>query len=193
MNAIQELCNHHNALLIVDEVQTGIARTGKMFGFEHFGVQPDIIGLAKAMGGGFPVGAMVCSENVAETMSYGDHGSTYGGNPLACAASLASLNTILDEKFTEQAAEKGDFLKKKIKDLSTDVSEIVDIRGQGLMIGVELSFGGRPVVEQMMHQGVLSNCTQGNVMRLVPPLVVTEEDLSTLAEVLISAIKKSSP
>ena len=193
MNAIQELCNHHNALLIVDEVQTGIARTGKMFGFEHFGVQPDIIGLAKAMGGGFPVGAMVCSENVAETMSYGDHGSTYGGNPLACAASLASLNTILDEKFTEQAAEKGDFLKKKIKDLSTDVSEIVDIRGQGLMIGVELSFEGRPVVEQMMHQGVLSNCTQGNVMRLVPPLVVTEEDLSTLAEVLISAIKKSSP
>lgn len=193
MNAIQELCNHHDALLIVDEVQTGIARTGKMFGFEHFGVQPDIIGLAKAMGGGFPVGAMVCSENVAETMSYGDHGSTYGGNPLACAASLASLNTILDEKFTEQAAEKGDFLKKKIKDLSTDISEIVDIRGQGLMIGVELSFEGRAVVEKMMHQGVLSNCTQGNVMRLVPPLVVTEEDLSTLAEVLISAIKKSSP
>lgn len=193
MNAIQELCNHHDALLIVDEVQTGIARTGKMFGFEHFGVQPDIIGLAKAMGGGFPVGAMVCRNKIAETMSYGDHGSTYGGNPLACAASLAALNTVIDENLTEQAAEKGDYLKKKIKDLSTNVSEIVDIRGQGLMIGVELSFEGRPVVEQMMHQGILSNCTQGNVMRLVPPLVVTEEDLSTLAEVLISAIKKSSP
>ena len=193
MNAIQELCNHHDALLIVDEVQTGIARTGKMFGFEHFGVQPDIIGLAKAMGGGFPVGAMVCRNKIAKTMSYGDHGSTYGGNPLACAASLAALNTVIDENLTEQAAEKGDFLKKKIKNLSTNVSEIVDIRGQGLMIGVELSFEGRPVVEQMMHQGVLSNCTQGNVMRLVPPLVVTEEDLSTLAEVLITAIKKSSP
>ncbi len=193
MDLIQQLCNHHNALLIVDEVQTGIARTGKMFGFDHYGVQPDIIGMAKAMGGGFPIGAMVCSNNVAETMSYGDHGSTYGGNPLACAASLAALNTVVDENLTEQAAEKGNFLKQKIKDLSTDVSEITDIRGRGLMIGVELSFEGRPVVEEMMHQGVLSNCTQGNVMRLVPPLVIKEEGLSTLAAVLISAIKKTSP
>ena len=193
MDAIQKFCDHHNALLIVDEVQTGVARTGKMFGFEHYEVEPDIIGMAKAMGGGFPIGAMVCRKKIAETMSYGDHGSTYGGNPLACAASLAALNTVIDENLTEQSAEKGDFLKKKINDLSTDVSEIVDIRGQGLMIGVELSFEGRPVVEQMMHQGVLSNCTQGNVMRLVPPLVTTKEDLSTLAEVLITAIKKSSP
>ncbi|WP_445664741.1 aspartate aminotransferase family protein [Fodinibius sp. AD559] len=193
MDTIQELCDQHNALLIVDEVQTGVARTGKMFGFEHYGVQPDIIGMAKAMGGGFPIGAMVCSDNVAETMSYGDHGSTYGGNPLACVASLAALNTVLDENLTEQAAKKGNFLKHKIEDLSTDISEIVDIRGRGLMIGVELSFEGREVVEEMMHQNVLSNCTQGNVMRLVPPLVINEEGLSTLAEVLISAIKKTSP
>lgn len=193
MDAIQQLCTHHNALLIVDEVQTGIARTGKMFGFEHYGIQPDIIGMAKAMGGGFPIGAMVCSATIAETMSYGDHGSTYGGNPLACSASLAALHTVLDENLADQAAEKGDFLKQKIKDLSTDVSEIVDIRGRGLMLGVELSFEGRPVVEEMMHQGVLSNCTQGNVIRVVPPLVTNKEDLSTLAKVLISAIKKTSP
>lgn len=193
MNTIQELCDQHNALLIVDEVQTGVARTGKMFGFEHYGGQPDIIGMAKAMGGGFPVGAMVCSNKVAETMGYGDHGSTYGGNPLACVASLAALNTVLDKNLTEQAAEKGNFLKHKIKALSKNISEIVDIRGRGLMLGVELSFEGRPVVEEMMHQGVLSNCTQGNVMRLVPPLVTKEEGLSTLAEVLISAIKKTSP
>lgn len=193
MNTIQELCDQHNALLIIDEVQTGVARTGKMFGFEHYGGQPDIIGMAKAMGGGFPVGAMVCSNKVAETMGYGDHGSTYGGNPLACVASLAALNTVLDKNLTEQAAEKGNFLKHKIKALSKNISEIVDIRGRGLMLGVELSFEGRPVVEEMMHQGVLSNCTQGNVMRLVPPLVTKEEGLSTLAEVLISAIKKTSP
>jgi len=117
MNAIQEFCDHHNALLIVDEVQTGVARTGKMFGFEHYEVEPDIIGMAKAMGGGFPIGAMVCRKKIAETMSYGDHGSTYGGNPLACAASLAALNTVIDENLTEQSAEKGDFLKKKINDL----------------------------------------------------------------------------
>jgi acetylornithine/N-succinyldiaminopimelate aminotransferase len=193
LDTIQELCDHHNALLIVDEVQTGIARTGKMFGFEHYGVQPDIIGMAKAMGGGFPIGAMICSNSVAETMSYGDHGSTYGGNPLACAASMAALNTVLDENLTGQADEKGDFLKQKIKDLGTDLTEIVDIRGRGLMLGVELSFEGRSVVEEMMHQGVLSNCTQGKVMRLVPPLVTNEEGLSTLVGVLISAIKKTSP
>jgi len=193
MDTIQKLCNNYNALLIVDEVQTGIARTGKMFGFEHYGVQPDIIGMAKAMGGGFPIGAMVCSNTVAETMGYGDHGSTYGGNPLACAASLAALNTIIDDNFSQQAADKGNFLKQKIKALSTDISAVVDIRGRGLMLGVELSFEGRPVVEEMMHQGVLSNCTQGNVMRLVPPLVIDEDGLTTLAEVLISAIKKTSP
>ncbi|MDZ7659689.1 aspartate aminotransferase family protein [Fodinibius sp.] len=192
MDTIKELCDKYNALLIVDEVQTGIARTGKMFGFEHYGVEPDIIGMAKAMGGGFPIGAMVCTTKVAETMNYGDHGSTYGGNPLACAASLAALNTVVDENLTKQAAKKGNFLKQKIKELSTDVAEIVDIRGRGLMLGVELSIEGRSIVEEMMHQGVLSNCTQGNVMRLVPPLITSEKDLSTLAEVLISAIKKVS-
>ncbi len=192
MDTIQELCDQHNALLIVDEVQTGVARTGKMFGFEHYGVQPDIIGMAKAMGGGFPIGAMVCQNKVAETMSYGDHGSTYGGNPLACAASLAALQTVIDGNLVDQAKQKGAFLKQKIADRTSDMDEVVDIRGRGLMIGVELSFEGRPVVEEMMHHGVLSNCTQGNVMRLVPPLVTKEKDLSTLAEVLVSAIHKIS-
>ncbi|PAU95787.1 aspartate aminotransferase family protein [Aliifodinibius salipaludis] len=193
MDAIKELCNRHNALLIVDEVQTGVARTGKMFGFEHYGVQPDIIGMAKAMGGGFPIGAMVCRNKVAETMNFGDHGSTYGGNPLACTASLAALKTVITEDLVDQAAQKGAFLKQEITDRTSDMDEVLDIRGRGLMIGVELSFEGRPVVEEMMSQGVLSNCTQGNVMRLVPPLVTKKQGLSTLAEVLVSAIKKTSP
>lgn len=193
MDAIHELCDRYDALLIVDEVQTGIARTGKMFGYEHYGVQPDIIGMAKAMGGGFPIGAMACRNKVAETMSYGDHGSTYGGNPLACVASLAVIQTVIDEHIVAQAAQKGAFLKQEIADRTSDMDEVIDIRGRGLMIGVELSFEGRPVVEEMMTQGVLSNCTQGNVMRLVPPLVISEEGLSTLAEVLVSAIKKTSP
>lgn len=192
MDAIQELCNENDALLIIDEVQTGIARTGKMFGFEHYGVQPDIIGMAKAMGGGFPVGAMVCSEHVAETMNYGDHGSTYGGNPLACSASIAALQTIIDEDLIDQAKQKGAFLRQQIDNHTSDIDEVVEVRGRGLMIGVELSFEGREVVEEMMRQGVLSNCTQGNVMRLVPPLVIKKEDLSTLAEVLATAIKKIS-
>jgi len=190
MSAIQELCDAHNALLIVDEVQTGFGRTGKMFGFQHFGVQPDIIGMAKAMGGGFPIGGMFCTNEVAETMSYGDHGSTYGGNPLACAASLAAINTLQDEKLDEKAAEKGSFLMDKLKEMGDKLPVIKDIRGRGLMIGVELAFEGRPVVEEMMKNGVLSNCTHGNVMRLVPPLITSKENLSTLADVLISAIKK---
>ncbi|MGM0547043.1 MAG: aspartate aminotransferase family protein [Bacteroidota bacterium] len=193
MDAIQDLCDQHNALLIVDEVQTGVARTGKMFGFEHYGVQPDIIGMAKAMGGGFPIGAMMCDNKVAETMSYGDHGSTYGGNPLACSASLATLKTVIDEDLVDQAKQKGAFLKQEIANRTVDMNEVVDIRGQGLMIGVELSFEGRAVVEEMMDNGVLSNCTQGNVMRLVPPLVIKEEGLSALASALVSAIKKTSP
>lgn len=191
MDSIQELCDSHDALLIVDEVQTGIARTGKMFGFEHYGVKPDIMGMAKAMGGGFPIGGMVCTDEVAEAMSFGDHGSTYGGNPLACAASLAALHTIVDENLVEHTQEKGLFLTNLITELSSGIPEVTDIRGKGLMIGVELSFGGREIVEEMMNMGVLSNCTQGNVIRLVPPLIISREELTTLAEVLIAAIKKN--
>lgn len=193
METIQELCNAHDALLIIDEVQTGVARTGKMFGYEHYEVSPDIIGIAKAMGGGFPIGGMLSTDRVAETMNYGDHGSTYGGNPLACAASLAALNAVIDENLVEQAAEKGAFLKGKIAELGGELPEVVDIRGRGLMIGVELSYEGRPVVEEMMKKGILSNCTQGNVMRLVPPLVTSKDDLEILARVLIQSIKETAP
>lgn len=192
MDAIQELCQKHDALLIFDEVQTGIGRTGKLFSYEHYDVQPDIIGIAKAMGGGFPIGGMLCTEKVAQTMSYGDHGSTYGGNPLACAASIAALRTVKDQDLPQQAREKGQFLKNKIAELSTDVAEVEDIRGKGLMIGVELSFSCRKIVENMMKLGVLSNCTQGNIIRLVPPIIIDKDDLELLAETLIEAIKKTS-
>lgn len=191
MDRIQVLCNKHDALLIVDEVQTGFARTGKMFGYEHYGVHPDIIGIAKAMGGGFPIGGMLCKKKVGENLSYGDHGTTYGGNPLACTASLVALQVVQDEKLAKQAETKGRFLIDRIKELGSDIPQITDIRGRGLMIGVELSFNGREVVNEMMHQGVLSNCTQGNVMRLVPPLITNQNDLSTIAEVLIDAIQKN--
>lgn len=192
IDTIRELCDNHDALLIIDEVQTGIARTGKMFSYEHYGVQPDIIGIAKAMGGGFPIGGMLCTNKVAETMSYGDHGSTYGGNPLACSASLAALNVVMDEGLVQQAAEKGTFLKGKIAELGGELDEIQDIRGRGLMVGVELAIEGRPVVEKMMQNGVLSNYTQGNVIRLVPPLVTAKDDLELLARALIQAIKKTT-
>jgi len=189
MVKIQELCRKHNALFIIDEVQTGMGRTGKPFGFNHFDVQPDIIAVAKAMGGGFPVGAMLCRQETASVMKHGDHGSTYGGNPLASAAAHASITAILEENLVDAAREKGDYLINQLKEASAKIESIADIRGKGLMIGVELSFNGRPVVEEMLKRGVLSNCTHGNVMRLVPPLVISLEELDRLARVLVESIE----
>lgn len=189
MKRIEYLCQKHNALFIVDEVQTGMGRTGKMFGYEHYEVKPDIIAIAKAMGGGFPIGAMLCREKVAETMNYGDHGSTYGGNPLACAAAHASITALLNENLAEEARLKGDYLMDLLNQAAAGMDSIVDVRGKGLMIGLELSFNGRQVVEEMLQRGVLSNCTHGNVMRLVPPLLISDTDLETIAEVLIESIK----
>lgn len=189
MKTIEQLCRKHNALLIVDEVQTGMGRTGNMFGFQHFDVQPDIIALAKAMGGGFPIGSVLCRQRVADVMSHGDHGSTYGGNPLACAAAHAAIKTIVDEDLTEQARKKGSYLVEKIRNDSNGLDSITDIRGKGLMIGVELAFEGRPVVDEMLKRGVLSNCTHSNVMRLVPPLIISYKELDQLVEILLASIQ----
>jgi acetylornithine/N-succinyldiaminopimelate aminotransferase len=163
-----------------------------MFGFEHYGIQPDIIAIAKAMGGGFPIGGMLCKKKVAENIEYGDHGTTYGGNPLACAASLAAIQTVLDEDLISQAAKKGELLKDELKKHAADLTQIRDIRGRGLMIGVELSFEGRPVVEELMKRGILSNCTQGSVIRFVPPLTISEENLISLAKTFVESIEKIS-
>lgn len=193
LQEIQQLCKKHNALLIVDEVQTGMGRTGKMFSYEHYDVEPDIIAIAKAMGGGFPIGGMLCQPHVAEAMEFGAHGSTYGGNPLACATSYTAINAILDEKLVQAAEEKGTFLTDLLKERTEDLSCVADIRGKGLMTGVELTFEGRPVVEEMMSRGVLSNCTHGNVIRLVPPLVIDREELQKVVDVLVLSIKKTAP
>lgn len=185
---IQELCHRHNALFIVDEVQTGMGRTGKMFGYEHYNVEPDIVAIAKAMGGGFPIGGMLCRQKVADVMHHGDHGSTYGGNPLACAASSAAIEAILEENLAKEADDKGRYLTNLLEKKIKHSDKVTDIRGRGLMIGVELSFNGRAVVEEMLKRRILSNCTHGNVMRLVPPLVITEKELDRLADVLAESI-----
>ncbi len=192
MKTAEKLCRNNNALFIVDEVQSGIARTGRMLGFQHYDVSPDIIALAKALGGGFPIGAMLCKEHVAKTVKHGDHGSTFGGNPLACAASYAALEVITEEDIVEQTQEKGRYLREKIEEYAAVDSNIKDVRGLGLMIGIELSFPCRNVVKRMMELGVLANCTQGNVIRLVPPLVTSNGDLKELAGVLVDSIKEIS-
>jgi len=187
---VRELCDEHDILLILDEIQCGIARTGTMFAYQHYGIKPDIVASAKALGGGFPIGAVIAEEEVADAFSHGEHGTTYGGNPLACAASLAALGVIEDEKLQEQAAEKGAYFMDKMRSISRNRDAIKEVRGLGLMIGVELNFKGADVVEKMMDRGVLSNCASGNVMRIVPPLIITEKQLDRLIDVLVESIKE---
>ncbi|MFW6157318.1 MAG: aspartate aminotransferase family protein, partial [Balneolaceae bacterium] len=190
LQAVRELCDQHGTLLILDEIQCGIARTGKMFAYQHAGIKPDIVASAKALGGGFPIGAVIAREEVASAFEYGDHGTTYGGNPLACAAAFAALSTIVEENLAEQAKKRGLYFKEKFGRVAEGWDAIKEIRGMGLMIGVELNFNGKKVVEQMMKRGVLSNCASDTVMRLVPPLIISEKEIDTIIDVLVESIKE---
>lgn len=190
LQSARYLCDKHDALLILDEVQCGIGRTGKMFAYQHYMVEPDIVASAKALGGGFPIGAVLAKEHVAKAFDYGNHGTTYGGNPLACAAACASLEAILDEGLMQRATELGEYLKNRMRSVGQNWDAIKEVRGMGLMIGIELDFPGAKVAEMMLHDGVLSNCASNNVMRLVPPLVISKEELDTVINVLIESIKK---
>jgi acetylornithine/N-succinyldiaminopimelate aminotransferase len=190
LQAVRELCDQHGTLLILDEIQCGIARTGKMFAYQHAGIKPDIVASAKALGGGFPIGAVIAREEVASAFEYGDHGTTYGGNPLACAAAFAALSTIEEENLAEQAKKRGRYFMEKFGSVAEGWDAIKEIRGMGLMIGVELNFNGKKVVEQMMKRGVLSNCASDTVMRLVPPLIISEKEIDTIIDVLVESIKE---
>ncbi|MDG5768210.1 acetylornithine transaminase [Balneolales bacterium ANBcel1] len=177
-------CDEHGALLIFDEIQCGIGRTGAMFACEHSGVKPDIMTLAKGLGGGVPIGAILATDEVASSLKPGEHGTTFGGNPLACAAALAVLKTIERDGLVEQAAGKGAYLLQQLREKLKGHSLVKEIRGQGLMVGVELTVDGGPVMKKMAEYGVLTNAASVNVIRFVPPLVISKEDLATAVEVL---------
>lgn len=182
--AVRELCTERDVVLIVDEVQTGFARTGKWFACEHANVVPDIMILAKAMGGGFPVGAMMSRDSCQFML--GDHGGTQSGSPLACAAALATIDVIESEDLVEQSRLKGELLKKLLSNLESP--DTVDIRGKGLMVGYELSRPVRFIVDCARENGVLLNNTSENVLRFVPPLVITKEQIQTAITVIERAI-----
>ncbi len=185
---VRKLCDDLNILLIIDEVQTGVGRTGKFWSFEHFGIQPDILTSAKALAGGIPIGALMAKEEIATALSFGNHGTTFGGNPFACAVANATLQAIEDEHILAQATEKGAYMMAQIKQKSAHLSTVVDVRGLGLMIGVELNKPARPVVEKMFERKVLSNAAGGNVIRLVPPLVISKEEIDTVVDVLVECL-----
>ncbi|MGB8216654.1 MAG: acetylornithine transaminase [Candidatus Methanoperedens sp.] len=182
LKEVREICDKNDTLLILDEVQTGFGRTGKWFAKEHSGIIPDIMTTAKAMGGGFPMGAMLAREDVAANFVRGDHASTFGGNSLACAAALANIDVIKKEKLVKRSEELGNYLVKKLEGLNKDY--VKEIRGKGLMVGMELSIKCEDIVNKAREQGVLLNCTSESVLRFVPPLTITKDQLDTAVSVL---------
>ncbi|MBR9979005.1 MAG: aspartate aminotransferase family protein [Bacteroidetes bacterium] len=190
LRELRALCDSEGVLLIFDEIQCGIARTGRMFTKEYSGVQPDIMALAKGLGSGFPIGAILSSERVSATMEFGDHGTTFGGNPLAAATALATLETITGENLAEAAEEKGTWLRGELEALRKSFPSIREVRGLGLMIGVEFDFETKPLMQEMLTRGVIANATAGNVLRLVPPLIITREELRVVIDVLTASLKE---
>lgn len=180
LRAARQICDDYEALLILDEVQTGFGRTGRWFGKEHSGVMPDIMTLAKAAAGGLPLGVMMAAESVSGGFQKGDHGSTFGGGPLICAASLAAIGAIEREDLVKRSDEMGRYLRTELrKNL-----EVKEVRGLGLMVGVELEEDCAPIVNEAREKGVLLNCTSEHVLRMVPPLVVGREEIDHVVRVL---------
>ena len=182
LKEVREICDETGTLLILDEVQTGFGRTGKWFAGEHSGVRADIMTLAKAMGGGFPMGAMLAREDVAKNFQRGDHASTFGGNALSCAAAIANIDVIKKEGLVKRAGELGTYLMRKLSGLDKDY--VKEIRGKGLMVGMELSIKCEDIVNKARDSGVLLNCTSESVLRFVPPLTITKGQLDTVVGVL---------
>lgn len=188
LQQVRALCDKHDALLIFDEVQTGVARTGKWFAYMHSGVKPDILTFAKGIGGGFPVAGFAVPERLAHVFKPGDHGGTFGGNPLACAAVYATLTTIKSEGLVDKVAEKGEYFKNELRKLQEKYPDkVTDVRGCGLMVGMEVAGEGKPIVESCLANNVIVNCTAGNVIRIVPPLIISREEI----DIVVAALDKA--
>lgn len=177
LEGLRELCDEQGVLLIFDEIQCGIGRTGKWFAKDHYGVQPDIMTLAKGLGGGMPIGAVLCNEKVADAIQFGDHGTTFGGNPLAAASAIATIDTIAEEQLCKKAFETGAWLREKLEELIAKHEEMEFVRGLGLMIGVKLKSPGAPLVKRLLEEGIVANATAGDILRLVPALNIHQEEL----------------
>ncbi|MBI3601171.1 MAG: aminotransferase class III-fold pyridoxal phosphate-dependent enzyme, partial [Nitrospinae bacterium] len=183
LRGLREICFAKRLLLIFDEVQTGMGRTGKFFAYEHFGISPDIMTLAKSLGGGVAIGAMLARDEVAKSFIPGTHASTFGGNPLACAAGIAAVKAI-DKNILSHCKRTGDYFIRKLKRLREKYSFINDVRGIGLMIGMEMSFPVRGITEECLKRGFLVNYTMDRVLRFLPPLNVKTKEIDRLIAVL---------
>ena len=192
LKELKKVCNESDVLLIFDEVQTGFGRTGEMFASQLFNVTPDITTVAKALGGGFPIGAVLASEEVGNAFEPGNHAATFGGNPLACAAAIASINAIIDENLLIKAKENGNYLKYKLEEQAKLYGIVEEVRGVGMMLGMELSINCAEIANEAREQGVLINCTADTVLRFLPPLVIEKGQIDTVTCVLESILQKFS-
>ncbi len=188
VQTIRKICDEKKILLILDEVQTGMGRTGEMFGYKHYGITPDIMCLAKALGGGLPIGAMIVKKELADVFKAGMHGSTFAGSPLVCKAALGAIKAIHTEKIISQVKAQGPYLVSKLEELKVKYPIIKEVRGLGLMIGVELSINGDSIFKECFNRGLIINCTQDNVLRLMPALNVTRRQIKKAIYILDEAM-----
>ena len=190
LKTLRRICNEKGILLIFDEIQTGFGRTGPLFAYERYKIKPDIITLAKALGGGIAIGAMGSTNKIIQSFSPGTHGATFGGNPLACAASLASLKTLTAKGFLQIASSQGDYFLKQLNYLKENFSIIREVRGAGLMLAIELNQPGAKIVTDCMKEGLLINCIQQNTIRFLPPLIITRKEIDLLIKTLSKIFTK---
>ncbi len=188
---LRHICDQYGLLLIFDEVQVGMGRTGKLFAHQHYGVEPDIMTLAKALAGGMPIGAMLAKEKFASSFSAGTHASTFGGNPLSCAAGIATIEALLQDKILDNCQKMGDYLNSKLLSLKEKHPSIKGVKGKGLILGIELSFEGTEIAMECLKNGILIICTMGNILRFVPPLTITEKEIDILIETLDKLLEQT--
>ena len=185
MQKVRQLCDKYNAVLIFDEIQSGMGRSGKFFAYENFGIKPDVVTLAKGLAGGVPIGAFIATDKVAAAFHAGDHGSTFGGNPLACAAANVVLDIVGQPSFLQHVVEMGDYMKSRLEAMQAKYPALIkEVRGMGLILGMELVKPGRDIVNDCLGKGAIINCTAGNVLRFVPPLIVTKEHIDEVCDAL---------
>jgi predicted acetylornithine/succinylornithine family transaminase len=193
LTGVRQICDKKGLLLVLDEVQTGLGRTGRLFSHEHYGLKPDIMTLAKALANGLPMGALLATAEVAQAFVPGTHASTFGGGPVIAAAAKTALGLLSNADFLATVRAKGDYVEEKAAALQQRFPVIKEVRGLGLIWGLELTQDGTPVVTACRERGLLINCTQGNILRLLPPLIVTKEEIDRGLEILAAALEAIFP
>jgi len=193
LKELKKLCAKNGSLLIFDEVQTAFGRTGKLFAYELFGAKPDVMTLAKALGGGVAIGAMAATNKVMKSFVPGTHAATFGGNPLACSAALAALKVYTKAGFMEKTARTGDYFISRLMELEKSFSVVKEVRGVGLLLAMELKQPAGTIVEDCMRQGYLVNCIKQNILRFIPPLIITKKEIDGLIETLSQSLEKMQP